>query len=192
MIVLRSGIETMNYETLANKFLLLDTNVLVNTTKYPHQMADIFTRLLDNKITLVLDELVKFEFLRKAESAEELDRLKIFLKELFNISNIDKTDFNLVGESIVAATEIANIYSRRLKNSRIELTDCFLAGQMQKYNKAGDKLFFATSNHKDFPPLLFERIGIETIDTVEDIINIGFYRFRNDSFTREKSAFLTT
>lgn len=181
----------MSYDSLQDKFLLLDTNVLIYLTKYPRFMAALLKRWEDAGIVLILDDLVKFEFLRKANSPEEEAQLKNFLQKIFKTEagGIDKTQFPIVDEVIRLATEIANLYSWRLKNTRIQLPDCFLAGQMRKYNAAKDQLYLATANHKDFPPLLFDRIGIETVDTGEEILNIGFYKFNREKFKREQTAY---
>jgi predicted nucleic acid-binding protein len=181
----------MNFEPLAGKFLLLDTNVLIYFTKYPPQMAGLLQKLREAKISLVLDDLVKFEFLRKAANPDERKILTEFLCEFFETSEeeLKGSQFPLINEAIRAATQIANIYSSRLKNIRIELPDCFLAGQMKKYNSVKDNLYLATANHKHFPQLLFNRCGIETVDIGEDILNIGFYMFDRGKFEIEAAAY---
>ncbi len=184
----------MNCELLREKFLLLDTNVLIYFLKYPPFMAALIKRLEEAGVNLVLDDLVKFEFLRGANSPNEEATLKDFLQKLFRISmeEVEKSQFVITAETIKLATEIANIYSSRLKNTRIELVDCFIAGQMKKYNATKANLYLATVNHKDFPKLLFDRVGIETIDTDEDIINIGFYMFNRERFANERILYFGT
>ncbi len=175
----------MNYKLLSGKHLLLDTNVLINYANYAPFLEEMRLELQAVKAIPVLDELVRFEFLREAASPAETKSLKKFLKILFDLddTNIDTSLFPLIPEDTIAcAIEIANIYSQRAKNLKISLVDCFLAAQMKKYNEKKEQLFLATSDHTDFPNLFFERIGIETIDTGEKILNIGFYRFDAHKF----------
>lgn len=181
----------MNYKILEGKFLLLDTNVVIYYAKYPLLMEGVLAKLDTANVMPILDELVRFEFLRGAAMPKEETQLKSFLIKLFKLTDgeVDTQQFILTDEIIRFSTEIANIYSWKLRNSKIELTDCFLAGQMRKYNEKTERLYFATANHADFPRLFFERIGIETIDVGESILNIGFYRFDFDKFRTLKAEY---
>jgi predicted nucleic acid-binding protein len=178
----------MNYELLRGKYLLLDTNVLINYQKYPVQMERVHSKFDEFETIPVLDEMVRFEYIRGAESPEEIKVLKIFLMILFKLTtaDVDQLQFPVNQETINTATDIANIYSSRLKNLNAPAIDCFLASQMKKYHK---NLFLVTSDHKDFPSLLFDRIGIDTVDTGTDIINICFYKFSKEKFDAAIATF---
>ncbi len=179
---------SMNYELLRRKHLLLDTNVVINYMEHPKELEGVRKEFEDVEAIPILDELVRFEYIRGAASPSEIETLKNFLMILFSLpeSDIDRPQFPILQETVGTAATIANIYSKRLKNLHAPAIDCMLAAQMKKYYKS---LILVTSDHKDFPPLLFDRIGIETVDTGRDIINICFYVFNIENFEREQSEF---
>jgi predicted nucleic acid-binding protein len=182
----------MNYEQFERKHLLLDTNVLINFTKHPLLMEGMLAALRAKGAILVLDEVVRFEFLREANSPKEIQTLKYFLQKLFELKpeDVDRTMFPIVPDIFTYATEIGNLYSWK-KYARISLADCFLAAQMRKYNEKKEQMYLMTSDHTDFPPLFFERIGIETLDAKDSIINVGFYRFDPAAFSACQASYET-
>jgi len=178
----------MNYEQLRRKFLLLDTNILINYSKYPKYMERVLEKFNEYETIPVLDEMVRFEYIRGAASPDEIGALKEFLMRLFHLtpSDVDKPHFPITQETITTATDIANLYSKSLKNLNAPPIDCFLTAQMKKFY---ERLFLVTSDHKDFPPLLFDRIGIETVDVGSEILNICFYKFNIEKYERAQIAF---
>lgn len=177
----------MNYARLQRKFLLLDTNILIGYSKYAKFFVSFLTKLNEQETVFVLDKHVEFEFLRGAESKDEIGVLEAWLETVFGKN---KQDFSAQDEILKSAISIANIYKWKLKNSKIEITDCILTAQLEKYNKTNEVLFLATANHSDFPTLFLDRFGIETIDTGESIVNICFYAFNRTNFENIKKSFL--
>ncbi|MDR3548839.1 MAG: hypothetical protein P4M11_11340 [Candidatus Pacebacteria bacterium] len=176
----------MNYEQFKDKYLLLDANILINYAKYARLLDRILRGFDDLNVTTVLDEMVRFEFLRYAVSSNETNALKNFLKTIFKLDDkeIDTPYSQPTTEIIHYATEIANIYAWRLKNQKISLVDCFLAARMRKLNETRpDRVYLASADSTDFPSLLFDRVGIDTVDLGENILNICFYRFNRDKFS---------
>jgi predicted nucleic acid-binding protein len=176
----------MNYETLHGKFLLLDTNLLIYYSKYEPYFENLFKKI-ETRASFVVVELVKFEFFRGATSNRET----VILQNLLNTfsSQPNSQDFPITSEVLANSREIANIYSWKLKNNKISLADCMIAGEMKKYNEHTERLYLATTDHDYFPRLLFKRIGIETIDTGDKIFNIGFYSFDAEAYKKLKAEF---
>lgn len=177
----------MNYSILKDKYLLLDTNILINCSKFPPLFKGFLNKLIDNDITPVIDHTVRFEFLRKADSAYQRTVLEAFLNSLF--PNVMELPFNK--ETVTDAIDFANIYAWK-KEKAISLADCFLASAMKKFNEKATNplLYLATENHKDFPEYVFKRIGIETVErTRTDIHNIGVYEFDNNGFKKEEELY---
>lgn len=175
----------MNYAILKNKFIVVDTDVLVNTSKYLKFYQEVFAKLAENEVVSLLDEFVRFEFLRKAKSNGELEELKAFLVKLLN--NKGAADIKVSGDTIDIAMDIANLYSwKNIKNP--SFTDCILAAHLKKFSKGtSGNLFLLTENHKDFPVFLFDRVGFETIDlgdSSESFHNLGFYSFNAGKFEK--------
>ncbi|MDD3190818.1 MAG: PIN domain-containing protein [Candidatus Pacebacteria bacterium] len=143
-------------DRIKNKHLILDTNVLINASKYQEKYFDFFDLLNKLDVKLVIDDSVKFEFLRGASTKENLLKNEDFL------SKLNKAELIVTKEIFEMAREISNIYVRNIRNStqKISFVDCLIAGQMEKFNEQKEQLFFATENNTDFPLLLFDRIYI--------------------------------
>lgn len=168
----------MKYELLKNKFLVIDTDVLINTSKYFKFYSPIFSKLAENEAESLLDEFVRFEFLRKADSRSEFEKLETFLKTL--IGGNGSADLKISSSVINSSLEIANLYSwKNIKNP--SPTDCILGAHLKKYNSK-NSLFLLTENHKDFPGFIFDRVGFETIEVDDGFHTLGFYCFNPNKF----------
>lgn len=180
----------MDYKNISNKYLLVDSDVLINYTKFQKLYQPFFTEVREANITLLVDALSKFEILRYATTPSERNEMEDFFGESLGfLSEMEMPQSDK--EIYEKATKIANFYQKKIPSSKgISLTDCFLAARMWQFNENRNQLYLATENHKDFPQLLFERLGIETIDTRgndnSSIHNIGIYEFRNSEITKIK------
>jgi predicted nucleic acid-binding protein len=155
-------------ETIKNKFVLFDTNVIINAFKYLDVFKELFDFLGDAEASPIYFPLIEFEFLRDAYDVTHKGKRKEFLRE-FTFSTMPLPSSNEIEDSI----KIANAYTARKINNP-SFIDCCIAAYLKKYAK---NLFLITSNHKDFPIFLFDRIFIYTLDTEKDIFTIGFYCF---------------
>ncbi len=160
-------------------FVLLDTNVLIDTVKYPAEFSTLHNELARLKVISVTESTIRFEFLRGLRNVADGEAL---LSELCGahhlVLNPDKDTFD-------KALKISQIYVRN-DNKQVKIADIMIAAQIAKYAKvAGDvtELLLATQNHKDFPPVLFDRVD-EVLITLQDgsVKIIGFYRFKLDRF----------
>lgn len=179
----------MNLQTLKNKYLLLDTNVLINSLKNPEKFSGFFTNIQKElEMQPVIDHSIKFEFLRGAVFQEQKETLSDFLSLLFGKNYLE---LRVDSEIFNTATELANIFSRKNSNSKSQISfgDCLISAQMCRYNKDKDQLFLATIDNKDFPLCVFDRIDIHTIDLCNDIINIGIYSFNTSSYKKLDADF---
>lgn len=181
----------MNYTLLENKFLLIDTNILIDYSKYPIFFTSFIKNLRAYNVNLVVDQTVRFEFMRTANSTQKEETLKEFINFFLDKG---KVELPINDATVAEAIQIANIYAWK-NTQKIELADCFLASAMRKFNEGSSqpRLYLATQNHKDFPKYIFKRVGIETIDIKqENIINIGFYEFDNEAFKTVEDAYNRT
>lgn len=179
----------MNYKILENKFLLVDTNVLIHSSKNIELYQEkFFDKIFASNVSIVVNDLIRIELLRYAKTKSERQKIEELLKFLMKQGLKDfqiQIDPDVIDKSI----KIANIYQNKLKSIKtIEVVDCIIAAQIVKYSekKKESQLFLATENHSDFPLLFFDRVGIETIDTIAadpgSIHNIGFYSFNSDRY----------
>jgi predicted nucleic acid-binding protein len=122
--------------------------------------------------------------IRKMEQVEAYEK---FLTKLYGK---DRLELRVDDSIFQTATNIAIIYGRS-KFSDIEYGDCLIAAQMYKY--AHSNLYLATQNHDDFPRLIFDRVGVYTIDgrKSDQIFNIGIYTFNKSRFEKLLSDFDT-
>lgn len=168
-------------DLINNKFLLLDTNVVVDSLKYGKEFQSFYSDLRKRKVQSVLDYTVKFEFQRGATDLSLIKKYEEFLKLLYGS---DRMELKMDQITFDTAINIAIIYGRNTC-SRIEFGDCLIAAQMHRYEHS---IFLATQNHQDFPGFLFNRIGIYTIDIQskdpkkDQIKTVGIYKLNLDAY----------
>lgn len=160
-----------------HKHVLLDTCFIVKA----HQYADteffdgLFSLLQGNDCTPVINEFIRFEFLRGCQTKAQIKAKTDFLDALSGgvVMPIDK-------EVLEGAIDISNIYSnKKVDSKQISRVDCYLSSYLKKYSK---NLIMVTLNHADFPLIVHDRFYVYTIDTKKEVLNIGFYSFDSDRF----------
>ncbi len=160
--------ETALKDKIANKFVLLDTGVIIRAFEHFDNFEAFFKMLEGANCKNVYFPFVEFEFLRGAyEPSHKVDR-EDFLKEISGI-NLNAPTQAIIKDAIA----IANCYSAR-KHHSASLTDCSIAAYLKSYPQ---NLFLVTLNHKDFPTYLFDRVGIFPIDAQVDIFTLAFYTY---------------
>ncbi len=163
-----------------HSFVLLDTNVLIDTTKYPADFQYLHAELKRLSIQSIIEHTIKFEFLRGLKDVKAGEQL---LNELCGLGHVTLVPSQDIFER---ALVISDIYMKS-DNKYASLADTLIAAQMCRYarDKKGEyEMYLATQNHRDFPPVLFERVD-DMLLTLHDgnIKVIGFYRFRKDVFS---------
>ena len=176
--------------TLRNKHLLLDTNVIIYSLKFISEgyFNDFFKKLNELNVKSVIDEYVLFEFLRSSRTKANLEGKKHYLDSLLG----GKTwQLPITKEILDNAKELALIYSNKDPNlsGRTSIADCMIAAQLMKYK---NEIFLATTDNNDYPNIIFDRVGIVTIDSLKEILNIGIYQFNKNKYDKCKSDFSKT
>lgn len=158
--------------------VLLDTNILIDTSKHETVFGELFIELNRLHVVPIIERTIRFEFLRGfGDQQKGIDFLDEFVPDA-TILTPDKTIFQI-------ALDISHIYLRS-DNKHTSVPDALIAAQLCKYThgaKAKYPVYLATQNHKDFPPVLFERVE-ECLLTLPDgkIKVVGFYRFKKEIF----------
>jgi len=114
----------------------------------------------------------------------EAVKQKNILAKLAVLNKLSEATLPLMPNIYKNAIEISNIYSNK-SNNGISFVDCYLSAFLKLHSKT---LLLATINNKDFPQIIHDRLNVLTIDTKEEIINIGFYKFNEDSFNQHYSS----
>ncbi|MCX6717248.1 MAG: PIN domain-containing protein [Candidatus Taylorbacteria bacterium] len=161
----------MQKSKLDKKHILLDTCFIAKVytysdTEYFDKLFSIFN---ENNCTTIVNEFIKFEFLRGCKKAEHIKNKEKFLEGLSYVS------LPVTPEILNDAIKISNIYSNKnISPKQISIVDCYISAYLKKYR---DNLLLITLDNNDFPLLLHDRIIIETIDTEKEILVLGIYSF---------------
>ncbi len=177
-----------------NKFLLLDTNILIRSKQHANHgfFEAFFLEAKKLNTTLFIDEATRFEFIRGSRTKSHRDDKETYLKTLLKSKDekrkIDEMILPLSKAILKNAEELGNLYSNKNSNlsQQISITDCLIAAQLMEY---GNQSILATLDNNDFPLFIFDRVDIFTIDTKKEILNIGFYQFNERKYKSCKTAF---
>jgi hypothetical protein len=176
-------------EILRNKHLLLDTNILINSAKYPLEFETFFEELSAFHIVPIIDEAIKLEFLRSANTQKKL-LIKINYLTLLLGNDQKRLDLPITIDTLVNARRFSNLsHYLNLKKQSISLGDSILSAQLKKYSGS---LYLATMNHKDFPLRLFNRVLVKNIETSDELFTIGIYGFSESKYNEVVDSFTKT
>lgn len=167
---------------IQDKFILLDTNVIIDSTKFPEEFGSFYKLLSDRSVTPILDHTTRLEFVRSAKTKSDKQNYENFLNLIFSNDRIEMPpSLKLFG----IAENISLIVSR-MENNSIELGDSLISAQLA--NGKSQNLFLATENHQDFPSCLFERLHLEIVYLPNGKIKtVGIYKFLKENY--EKLSF---
>lgn len=163
---------------LQNKYILLDTNIIIYSAKYKIEFQSFFDSLKRYHIQTGIDSAIQLEYLRSADTAQNLQKKYSFLKGLLGD---DPMVLPINEEIFIDARRISNMYFYlKLKSKqKISTVDCLLAAQLKKYK---DTLLLATLNHSDFPTQLFDREAIFTVELPDSVLPVGIYSFSEQKY----------
>lgn len=168
-------------QEVENKFLLLDTNVIIDSSKFPDEYQGFYDELKRKKVSAVLERTVQFEFLRGAQSKAQHEAFESHLQLLIGG---DPVILQPDEETFKVARRISQI-ARSEEGRQLGLGDCLIGAQIKKYVESNGMLYLATQNHKDFPVCIFERKATYLITTHNGNIKVvGIYTFNLDYFNK--------
>lgn len=175
-------------EAIKNKYLLLDTCLLIATVRDEDSFSDFFEQIKLNNISLAMDSTIEFEFLRSSNTMEALQVKAGWLSKFFG-AKVDRFNLPVTIVQYEDARKIANLYSfsDSKNSSKISAADCLIAAQLKKYE---GNLFLATLNNCDFPLSIFNRREIITIDSEKQIFNVGIYSFSAEKYLKQAKRFV--
>lgn len=164
-------------DSIRNKNILLDTNVLIDSAKFPNEFAEFYKKLHDREVGAVLEHVIRLEFIKGARTKKDKDNYEKFIDLVFTNDRIElKPD-----AKVFSIAENISLIVGRIDNAVIELGDSLIAAQIA--NMKSERLYLATQNHHDFPPCLFDRIHLEIINLPNGKIKtVGIYKFNKESY----------
>ncbi|MBU2025844.1 hypothetical protein KJ912_03855 [Patescibacteria group bacterium] len=160
---------------IKNKYILIDTNILIYSSRSPNEFKPFFNKIRKYKISPAIDYSIKLEFLRSSNTLKAFNYKKDYLDLFFG----DKKNHMIIPTEkkiFENAMQLSILYNflNVPKRTKISPIDCLIAGQLMKYK---EKLALATINNSDFPLEIFNRLEIFNIELSHDILNIGIYQF---------------
>lgn len=189
MPLFKKNMKSELVETDRNSYLLLDNNViqaLADAYENPKQAKpwamDLYKWIIDNKIQLLLADLVMFEFLRGSTSSAEYEVKNKLLDALFDYSTEVK-DYD-----VLEIARIANIYEMKNIHKKPSFIDLFLAHILRAFAENDLNIRLATFNHRDFSTLFLDR-SIKAVDLGDEIMNLCFYKFNKGKFNILEAKF---
>jgi len=174
---------------IKNKHLILDTNLLISIAKNTDVFLDFTKKIERLNVKSVIDQSIKFEFLRGCSTKTDIQTKEKWLDYLLGSNRMElPVDKNIFEK----ARLISNIYCRKNPKylKQISFGDCLIAAQMLKYNSTRDSLYIATIDNNDFPTFIFNRVGIITLYDDNNIFNIGIYGINQKSFADKEKDFI--
>lgn len=172
-------------QAVTDKFVLLDTNVLIDSAKYHPAYKSLYDELRSYNAQSLFDETVQFELRSGATSATEIKLQNQFITLVLGSPSI------LPPPSVAhfrMATNIARI-SKVAGNHEMKIGDCLIGAAIGEFARArggNNEAFIATQNHKDFSPHLFKREAVRVVELPSNgaLKVVGFYSFNYLEFDR--------
>ena len=174
-------------EKIRNKYILIDTNIIIESVKHTNDFAGFYDELKRNNIRSGIDYAIKLEFLRSSNVFYHLKKKEEFLSLFFG-SDRDRMELNILKETFIDARRISNLYYFLNIGRNVSVIDFLIMAQLKRYKNSG--LFLATIDNKDFSTKIFDRMGIYIIDVADRIYNIGIYQFSNKKYNGFVKRFL--
>jgi len=159
-------------------YLVIDTNVLTSCSS-SKEYFDTFYEIFKENIFLI-DPIVKLEFLRSTNKTI-FEAKNSFLEFNKFITMLDHYD--IYKKVYANAFTIAKIYTN-YGNPSIPLGDLLIVSRLMIY---GDNYIFATLDKSDFSTVLFDRVGIVSIERktknrIDVVDHISLLRFNHNKY----------
>ena len=158
------------FNDIRNSILIIDTCILIDASKY-EELDAILRDIQQEDCSFISVPAVQDEFVCNANSTDEHDWMLKFIKSF----NIGFFDINKSGDRIANEYRDFNILLSHCKNIRPSYADRQLLAIPYLYSNLPNNIYLVTSNHKDVPKNLFDRIHFISYDTGE-FFNIGIYK----------------
>lgn len=146
----------INFSSLSKKHLLIDTNYLIDSSRYQKEFDELTQCIKNVDCTLTSIDAVFYEFTKGSKSLEDYKKKVSYYKTIIGYTlSIDQKILDNV-----------NNLSRTLlkKSGQISYTDSLLLATLMKYQ---DSIYLLTSDRSDVPCSIFPiklNIYVETIE----------------------------
>lgn len=152
---------------LKGKNVLLDTNILIDSSIKPTIFNAFLKELKDNATTILTIEPVVFEYLQGAPSEERYKEKREILASIID-------DYlPITGDTFDNVHELIKLFG--IEGKGIDMTDLLLGGVLMQYPK---ELFLFTKNTTDFPMNIYNLVSVFNFPHNKSIQTYGVYTFQ--------------
>lgn len=162
-------IEEHSVGVIESKFLLLDTNFLIDASIFPDEALKLVERLRILGCELITTRAVLVEFLGGTHNSDHYKTKVNFLELLFG-KDLGQIVSLPIETKLPTQDEFIN-FSRQ--TNKFAATDFELYLTLRKYNHGN--LVLVSRNHSDFTTRLFKREGFITLLGEKEIRTYGLY-----------------
>lgn len=141
--------------SFAGRYLLLDTNALIDAYRLPEAFYDLANELVGLDCALVATKSVILEFIGGTRDKNSLQKKVAFLEALFN-RPLRKIPLPLSSD----LPSVDDVHSFSKHAQKFSIGDFELYCAVKKYKHS---IAILTRNHKDFPNSLLHRISFITL-----------------------------
>jgi len=156
---------------LPKKYLLIDTNFLIEISRHPSQFMELVKDLNNNGFILVSIEATLIEFVKGSKSIEDHSKKVKFYK------NIIERILPLEREIHDNVSKITRVLLN--KGGQLSYADCLLLGITMKYK---DNLYFLTKDRSDVPISLFNTVASIMIETQDNNSTFNIYEYDEKAY----------
>ncbi len=172
-----------NVRLIEEKVIILDTCVLIDIMASPliREVFLYFINEIKSEVTIAGPVYVEF--------INGIDKIENFFlnKEMINTFKIAEPFID--DKTIFFARTLAtlNVFEQNRSKSSRKIQPSFSDHTLGALT-AHEDLVIATTDHKDFPLYLYDRLYLKTLDEDSNIISIGFYKLNSEKYAALKRS----
>ncbi|MBI2029791.1 hypothetical protein HYT02_05215 [Candidatus Gottesmanbacteria bacterium] len=152
--------------TLKGKYLLLDSNLFIDSISKPTVFKEFLNGLKEADITLTTLELIKFELLKGSAN------LNKYAEKENLIGNIIDVLLPIVPQTSILVFELIKKYG--IDGTGLTITDLFLGAMLIQYKK---NMYLMTRDTTDFIQRIFDLAFVINIPHGKGIYTYGIYQY---------------
>lgn len=162
---------------LSTRHVFIDSTALIHAA-YSEEFLELLTDIVEHGCLLLTIPSVVYEYSRSADTPEKFKQRLEFIKAL-NISILNRVEEEVVKHSVFLIAYNRTFNRRNVGPSYTDSLLCAMAYRFKHMNP-----LILSSNHRDIPLSIFNRVGLITVDVSGNLENEALYEFSEDKFTK--------
>lgn len=154
------------HSVIKGHFILLDTNIFIDTLIQPVQFRTFFQEIKKYDVTLVTLEEVKMEFFKGLVDLKQLQQRQLILDSIVEAYlPVSKDMYSLI-------EKLLTLYGK--DGALVSITDLLLGGVLMKYSA---NTILITKNIRDFPTSIYSIVTYFHLFHTKAIQNYAVYKY---------------